>query len=130
MTIQALIILSKLKKIQMNEAGTVYFDRDNLTFSTVHEENAPAVEISVKNWRYSLGSILAYLKKCDLVILGGPLGEYVQVTHKGWHIWQTALSRFAWFLFSSILVPVVVSAVTSLITLWINGFFQGIIPAQ
>ena len=47
------------------------------------------------------------------------LGEYVQVTHEGWRIWQTALSRLAWFLFSSILVPVAVSAVTALIALWI-----------
>ena len=119
MTIQALILLSRLKKVQMNEAGTVYFDRDHLTFSTVHEENAPSREISVKNWRYSLDSVLSYLKKRDLVMMDGLLGEYVQVTHEGWRIWQTALSRLAWFLFSSILVPVAVSAVTALIALWI-----------
>ena len=41
---------------------------------------------------YSLDSVLSYLKKRDLVMMDDLLGEYVQVTHEGWRIWQTALS--------------------------------------
>lgn len=121
MTIQALAMLSKLKKAQIAEDGTVYIDRETLSLCTVQAEGAPSVEIGVKNWRHSLDSVLSHLKRQNLIIMDGSLEEYVQVTHDGWHIWQTAISHFLWFLFSSIFVPIVVSAITTIITLWIAG---------
>ena len=124
MTIQALVMLSKLKKAQIAEDGTVYIDRETLSLCTVQAEGAPSVEIGVKNLRHSLDSVLSHLRCQNLIIIdGSPEETYVCVTHKGWHIWQTAISRFLWFLFSSIFVPIVVSAITTIITLWISRWF-------
>lgn len=122
MTIQALVMLSKLKKTQIDEDRTVYIDKEDLSLCTVQEGTAPYVEISVKNWVHSLDSVLSHLERQNLIIMDDPLREYVRLTHDGWHIWQTAISRFLWFLFSSIFVPIVVSALTAIITLWIAGW--------
>lgn len=125
MTAQALIMLSKLKKVQIHETGTFYVDNDNLFLCTVKDgEHSPVVRISIQKQEHSFYSIMEYLVKQGLVRVETPFYIY-GVTHEGWCIWQTAASRFLMFLFSSILVPIVVSAITTLVALWINGAFKG-----
>lgn len=48
----------------------------------------------------------------------------VSPTHKGKHLREYELAEMKHFLFTSILVPIVVSALTTLIGLWITGFFK------
>lgn len=121
MTIQSFIMLSKLKKAQINEAGTVYVDKEKWVLYTVRESDCPFFDLCIQKYKYSFDSIIEYLKSYDLVKTNDPICEYIEVTHAGWHIWQTVLSRLAWFLFSSILVPIFVSALTALVALWIAG---------
>lgn len=128
MTIQALILLFKLKRAQISEGGTVYFDNENLFLCTVQEDNSPVTKVSIRKYERSFYSTVEYLTQQGLVKVETPFYIY-GVTHKGWCIWQTLLSKIAWFLFSSIFVPIFVAAITTLVTLWITGHFQGTIPA-
>lgn len=121
MTIQSFILLSKLKRAQINEAGTVYVDREKWILYTVRDSEHPFWDINIQKYKYSFDSIIEYLKGYGLIRTNDPLREYIEVTHAGWRIWQTILSRLAWFLFSSILVPIFVSALTALVALWIAG---------
>lgn len=130
MTIPALIMLFKMKKAQIDEDGTFYIDDEKLFLGTVLDtENSPMVKVSIQKQKHSFYPIVEYLMKRHLVKEESPLYIY-SVTHDGWYILQTALSRLLSFLFSSILVPIAVSAITTIVALWINGLFQGIIPAQ
>ena len=45
-------------------------------------------------------------------------------THKGIHFGEYRHKEIEHFLFTSILVPVVVSVVTTLVSLWLNGIFK------
>lgn len=53
----------------------------------------------------------------------GPL-LYVSPTHKGKHFKEDARAEAKHFLMVSVLVPIIVSAATTLITLWITSFFK------
>lgn len=126
MTIPALNMLYKMKRAQLKETGTVYIDNENWFLCTVQDGDFPVVKVSIQNQEYSFYSIVEYLIKQGLVREETPSYVYA-VTHEGWYIGQTAVSQLVMF---PILVPIVVSAVTTLVALWINGLFQGIIPAQ
>lgn len=121
MTIPSFVVLSKLKKAQINEAGIVYVDREKWVLHTVRDGEHPFCDLNIQKYKYSFDSIIEYLKGYGFVRTNDPLCEYIEVTHAGWRIWQTMLSQLAWFLFSSILVPIFVSALTTFVTLWIAG---------
>ena len=130
MTIPALILLFKMKKAQISEAGTFYIDNEKWFLGTVRDsENSPMLKVSIQKQEHSFYPTTEFLIKQGLVKTESPFYIY-SVTHEGWYIWQTAVSRLLMFLFSSILVPIIVSAITTLVALWINGLFHGMIPAQ
>jgi hypothetical protein len=87
--------------------------------TTVHAKAEPHRTIDLKKYRTSIHSILEYLTQLGYID-SGKLG-YVHVLHPGWNATQTAIGNFMQFLSESIIVPIVVSAVTALITLWISS---------
>lgn len=75
------------------------------------------VEVSLKAYKTSLSSTLQYLHSEGYI---EHRMTFTQVTAKGWHYDEERFSAFCAFLAKSVLVPIVVSAVTALITIWIK----------
>ena len=97
MTIQSLILLRALKKVQISENRNVFVDHDALEIRTVSSPDKPCKTLSIKKYSDSYEAVLQYLKKNGLIEVTGP------------------------FLVKSVVVPIVVSAITTLVTLWITG---------
>lgn len=122
MTIQALSFIRKIRKAQITEHGSVYIDFDNMLASTCHTANEPCVTVSLKRYRNSARAILAYLQDLGYIKYDRP--DYVDVLHKGWHITQSFVSTLGAFLVKSILIPIVVSIITTLIAAWLSGLLK------
>ena len=122
MTIQSRLFLRKLRKAQISEGGSVYIDFDAMTASTVCDATAPCKTVKLNRFKDSARPILSYLEKLELVSCDG-LG-YVEVLHKGWHPSQKFVFDFCGFMLKSVLVPISVSVATTLLTIWITGFFK------
>lgn len=61
---------------------------------------------------------LVEVKEDDGVLL------YIQPTHQGRHFKENQWAKVKHFLFTIVAVPIAVSAATTLVSLWINGFFK------
>ena len=59
----------------------------------------------------------------EILSENGPL-LHVKPTHKGRHYKEHRNAEIKRFLFNSIIVPVIVSALTTIFSLWLNGFFR------
>ena len=59
----------------------------------------------------------------EIISESGPL-LHVKLTHKGRHYKEHRNAEIKRFLFTSVVVPVIVSALTALVSLWVNGFFK------
>lgn len=121
MTIQSLILLRALKKVQISENRNVFVDHDALEIRTVSSPDKPCKTLSIKKYSDSYEAVLQYLKKNGLIEVTGPFQNIVTVIHGGWKYWQTFFSHAGQFLVKSVVVPIVVSAITTLVTLWITG---------
>ena len=59
----------------------------------------------------------------EIISESGPL-LHVKPTHKGRHHKEYRSAEIKRFLFTSIIVPIIVSALTTIVSLWLNGFFK------
>lgn len=59
----------------------------------------------------------------EIISENGPL-LHVKPTHKGRHYKEHRHAEIKHFLFTSIIVPVIVSALTTVVSLWLNGLFK------
>ena len=59
----------------------------------------------------------------EIISESGPL-LHVKPTHKGRHHKEYRNAEIKSFLFTSIIVPIIVSALTTIVSLWLNGFFK------
>ena len=125
MTIQAFWMLHRLKRVQMTEDGSVILNRDDLTMTTLHEVTAPFRRESLARSKDSFDSILEYLERMGAIEITGPLNREIMVTHDGWHMWQTALSKAISFLLRSIATPIAVSILTTVLTLKVTAWLSG-----
>ena len=119
MTISAYRFLRKMKKAQRKPDGQIYIDFDRLEMKTIIEQGEPRTEVSIHAFKRSLYSILDYLKKEGLVTQLSLEG--FQLTQSGYHYSQTLLSAAGRFLLASVLVPIIVAAITTLMTMWLTG---------
>lgn len=122
MTIQSRALLRKLRKAQISEGGSVFIDFDAVTASTCHDANSPCKCVSLKHFKDSIRSILVYLDQLGYISYNGC--DDVVVLHKGWHPSQDLTFAFCRFMLKSVLVPIVVSAATTLLTVWISALFK------
>ena len=69
---------------------------------------------------------LHLLQEDGLIKVSSENGSLIQVspTHKGKHFKENQAAEIKRFLFTSIVVPVIVSALTTIVSLWISGFFK------
>ena len=69
-------------------------------------------------------SIIPYLESLGYVRIDNNNDTVFYLTHEGFHYKEIAFNKFISFLAKSILVPVVVSACTSLLTMYIGWLLQ------
>ena len=62
-----------------------------------------------------------YLEYCNMDASWGPSPIGFRLTHRGLHYKEFEQEAVRTFITQSILTPIVVSAITALITLWLNG---------
>lgn len=78
-----------------------------------------------RKWSYELESALRSLEAKGCVEkVGEEDGESVyRITYDGRRRTQAALSDFGRFLLTSVFVPIIISAITTLVTLWLSQRF-------
>lgn len=118
MTIQCFNFLSVLKKAQPMESSFVCVDFENHTVSPLENETQT---IDISKYKESVVSILEHLEKKEYIKFANSKGYWqIKVTHKGYHLWQIAFFKMFKFTLVSIIVPIVVSAITTLITICLS----------
>ena len=126
MTKESLKVLETLKKVQITEDNTVYLKLEEFTARTVVEKGRPFVSVDLSEYSDRLWSILVYLAEQRLIMnLSGDF-EYIQVTHEGWCSRQAVRRERQKVLFRSVVLPVVVSLVTTLLTLLLESWLSQI----
>ena len=114
LSVQELRLLRLLKAVQRTEDNFVRLDFDSQIAKTA---NSPNKERSVAPFSPHLVSILRDLEKQGCVRFMAPnTCRPVQVTHAGWHLFQFSVFEFLRFLGRSVLVPIIVSIITTIIT--------------
>lgn len=118
MTIQALLLLRKLRRAQRYEDAQFGIDFDRNQVVTILVDKPDRRIIDVKRYRNSINKVLEYLDQEKYISISD--GGCGQVLHKGWHWGQVFMSKLGVFLFQSILVPIFVAFITALITVWVT----------
>lgn len=123
MTIQSELLLKKLRKAEQYEGQPLFIDFEARTISNVCEASEPQINVPYPGFEDATISTLRYLEADGKIKIGwcnsddGALfSGYVFLTHEGSHIWQI---RLTW-LCRNIFLPVIVSALTTLVTLMIT----------
>lgn len=124
MTIQSSILLHKIKKAQRSIDEFVYIDRDNMCVFTVVEAERPSKKVDITSYKTSIESTLEYLVGEKMIKRMDSISECFQVTQQGWYIWKTRWKKLLRWAFSSIVIPIIVSAITAMITIWISMYFN------
>lgn len=120
MTFQAYTLLIKLKKVQVTESGSIWFDDDNKKMMTVIEtQNAKKVSVDFSKKWHTLPSTLSYLQSCGF--LEKYHADYCSLTHSSYYYTQTLISSLISFLIKSIGVSIATSILTTLISLKLFG---------
>ena len=122
MTIQAWWLLKRLKQAQMKEDRQFGIIYDEMKIATIHDATEKSKTVKLICYRNSIHSVLDYLVRSEYIVCNA-YGNG-QVLHKGWHLGQTIFSSICMFLLKSIAVPIVVSFLTALVTMWLSGTLQ------
>lgn len=122
MTLQAALLLWALKRAQKHEDGEIYINFEKHTASPVLDANQSSKPIKLWFCKNSIKSILQHLENSGYIQQTG--FEYFQVLHYGWHTTQSFLTEVCNFLVKSILTPIVVSIITTLLTAWVSGLLK------
>lgn len=113
MTISAMILLGKLKRAQISPDRQAYIDFEKMDVVTVHEAVQPYKTVSLKKFSKSIFSALSYLAGLGYI----DYNKYgsVKVTHLGWHAFRATVQGAVKFTFRDIVIPVVVTIITTII---------------
>lgn len=122
MTYQALILLHQLKKVQRIEGGIVWVDVESRKISSMTIGCKRLTSINLSNKWDTIYPTLAYLQEQGLVRKEG--SDYYSLTYHGYHYAQNIISSVASFLFRSILVPITVSVITTIVMLKFFGITE------
>lgn len=104
-----------------------FTDRTSAEWSYDHKQNI-IWKIGVLNSRQNLSDFSGELDSLvDALIESGYITKSqfgYKLTHKGLHSFEVNVETAKAFLLKSVIVPIVVAAITALITLWIQGLLQ------
>ena len=125
MTIQAFFLLLILRGVQQNEGYCVEIDNMNTMVSTYGCDVSKTKNRSIdKHWS-SVESCIDYLCRDGYLAILDETNDsgdmLIKVKHEGFHIIQYLAVRFCKTLTKSVVLPIIVSIITTLITIWING---------
>ena len=115
---QAFVLLKKLKKAQQELDREIFIDYEKNTVSTVHDGTQSFVTVDLQKFG-APRSVLDYLEK-EGYINKKPYGDYFSVTSYGWYYFQITFNKFCAFMFHSVVVPIFVSIITTVIALYLN----------
>lgn len=127
MTIKSIIFLKKLKKAQIDESRIVWINSETSLVKTVGDSNELCCEVNLDKFKTSINSILSHLSKHGLIYNYADSESnqsefcYIRVTHAGWNWGQTFTFGIIKYAFTSVVMPIFVSILTTIITLYING---------
>lgn len=113
MTIQAMCFLRKLRKAQRTENREVFLNFMNMKAITAHDGSEPYETVELEEFRDSAMPLLRYLEGLGYIQHNGH--GTIRVLHAGWHTTQIAVGKLISFLAQSVLIPIVVSIITTLI---------------
>ena len=113
MTIQAWWLLRKLKRAQIYLDGYVGVDEDSLKVITIHDSGQKPKVVSVKWYKNSLESTLAYLE--DQKCIERDHCGTIQVTYSGWHILSATAVEITKIVLLNVILPIAVSIITTII---------------
>lgn len=114
MTIQSLVLLHRLIRVQKNEHGSIWMDEENRKICTVIEQGQKPLCINLSKIWLSVRPRMSYLMSKGLLEQTG--SSHYSLTHSGFHYFQTLAASALSFLVKSVAVPIVVAFLTALIT--------------
>lgn len=124
MTLQEVVLLNKLKKVQQTEAYCIEIDNLNCMISTCLCDKEVIKTISLDSqWDSVFSRVFSLEKKGYLSIVEEKSETWsfiVKLTHDGFHYLQTLMLRAADSLTKSVVLPIIVAIATTLLTLWIR----------
>lgn len=123
MSVQSNKVLRNIRHAQKAEGEIVFVNYEDCKFMSIVEGNEISKE---KEFTYPLSTIRSILKELEDQNLLEKLDddyEYIRVTHIGNHTTQTFLRNLFHFLCNSILVPIVVALLTSILFNLLLYFF-------
>lgn len=118
MTLQEIVFLMKARKVQTAENAEIYINDRKLRLEMIAENDRPVCCRKTAKNSEQLQPMLKHLEKEGLVEIAGDC--YFSLTYSGYHYIQELLSGVVRFLLTSVTVPIAVSVLTTLITLWIT----------
>lgn len=127
MTKDLIKVLEGLKTAQITEDGNVFLSLQKTAACTLTAEGKPYREFDFSKYKDSIRSILNSLAARGLIESGYPDYEYLHVTHEGWHYRQVLRQEFLSGLFKSVLLPVIVSLLTTLLALLLEAWLPQIL---
>lgn len=118
MTKQSRYVLHQIQKLCKNSSIELYFiEKDNVIYK-VHN---PLIKVKLKKYSGEIGSLFDYLTETGYLI---KTRFGFKLTHKGAHPYAVSFETVKCFLIKSFLVPIAVSIITTLLTLWLKGLLQ------
>ena len=118
MTLQEIVFLIKARKVQRTEDGVIFINDHQQRLETVTEKGVPSISQKISKASEQLQPMLRHLELNGLVAIEGDC--YFSLTYSGYHYVQMLLSSIGRFLLTSVAVPIAVSVLTTLITLWVT----------
>ena len=123
MRLSELRVLLCLTKVAKDETDYIYIDFENRLFVKVVDSNRDRLSTHFPSREPAVLNLLKSLQRSGYIILEtqGLENYYCQLTDIGLHFKEHCLHIMLLFLYKSVAVPIVVSIITTLITLYIKG---------
>ena len=116
MSLQSKKVLNDLIRCQRFEGNEIFVDYDSQTIGGFHENEESDLSVNFRYPESEMISIFNHLASEDYIIdTSGGYWNCLSVTHKGNHHIQTAVSKIFRFLSESVVVPIMVAFLTSVV---------------
>ena len=115
MTKQCKYVLKKIKLLTGKTSREVGYENDK---NIIYELKKPNEKLELAKYHGELNTLISSL------IDNGHLTTTrfgIQLTHKGIHPFRVSFEEVKRFLFKSVIIPIIISVLASLATMWLKG---------
>ncbi len=112
-------ILKELNNIAKTTDVWLTFVSD-APYICLYEDTSVYFDYSKTKYKNEISAIINELARTEYLVISQS-GFQFALTYKGIHPYQVGWQALKRFLFKSVTIPIVVSVVTALITLWLRG---------